>query len=226
MNGGVLRRLAAEFVGTALLLAVVVGSGIMGERLANGNTAIALLANSLATGAGLFVLILTFAPVSGAHFNPLVTASATLDRTLSLPVATGYLVAQLSGALCGVALAHTMFEARRYVGGLDGQGAHRRHFQVNGGSGLVPSALVLLLGAALWDAVLAPTVGTYIAAALVHVRRRIVANPVVTLIRGSDPYLLRHSSGLTWWIHCRARRRRRTRARIPCGCTPTPFRFD
>ena len=77
---GVIRRVAAEALGTALLLAIVVGSGIMGEKLAAGNDAVALLANTIATGAGLFVLIIMFAPISGAHFNPAVTLAAVIQR--------------------------------------------------------------------------------------------------------------------------------------------------
>jgi glycerol uptake facilitator-like aquaporin len=103
------RRVAAEFIGTALLLAVVVGSGIMGERLANGNAAIALLANSLATGGGLVALILVFGPVSGAHFNPAVSLALAASRRhawLDLP---GYLLAQLAGGIAGVWMAHAMF---------------------------------------------------------------------------------------------------------------------
>jgi glycerol uptake facilitator-like aquaporin len=102
-------RISAEALGTALLLAIVVGSGIMGERLAEGNGAVALLANSVATGAGLFTLISVFAPVSGAHFNPAVTIVAALDRTLSVPTALGYVGAQLAGAYAGVLAAHGMF---------------------------------------------------------------------------------------------------------------------
>lgn len=103
------RRIAAEAVGTAFLLAAVVGSGIMGERLAGGNVAIALLANTLATGATLAALILTFGPISGAHFNPAVTlADATLGglRWKEVP---GYILAQIAGGLLGVACAHVMF---------------------------------------------------------------------------------------------------------------------
>ena len=103
------RRLAAEFVGTALLLAVVVGSGIMGERLAEGNTAIALLGNTIATGAILVVLILIFGPVSGAHFNPAVTLSFALQRAISRLDAIAFVAVQAVGALCGVWLAHLMF---------------------------------------------------------------------------------------------------------------------
>ena len=103
------RQLLAEFLGTAALLAIVVGSGIMGERLAAGNAAVALLANSIATGAGLFVLIVTFAPVSGAHFNPAVTLLGLLRRDLALPAAALYCVVQVVGAVAGVMLAHAMF---------------------------------------------------------------------------------------------------------------------
>jgi glycerol uptake facilitator-like aquaporin len=104
------KRATAEFLGTAFLLAVVVGSGIMGERLANGNEAIALLANSLATGTGLVFLILTFAPVSGAHFNPVVTLSGFLQKNVSLREMLIYLLMQICGAFAGTAMANVMFE--------------------------------------------------------------------------------------------------------------------
>lgn len=103
------RAAAAEAIGTALLLAIVVGSGIMGERLAQGNTAIALLANSLATGAGLYALIAIFGPVSGAHFNPVVSAVSVCEGRLSRDKAIVYMLAQISGAFVGVAVAHAMF---------------------------------------------------------------------------------------------------------------------
>lgn len=103
------RRLVAEGLGTAFLLATVVGSGMMGERLAGGNVGLALLANCLATGAGLIALILTFGPVSGAHFNPVVTLSdAWLGHTRWRDVLP-YLLAQIAGAFAGVAAAHLMF---------------------------------------------------------------------------------------------------------------------
>jgi glycerol uptake facilitator-like aquaporin len=104
-----MRAVAAEFVGTALLLAIVVGSGIMGARLCAGNLAIALLANSLATGAGLVALILTFGPVSGAHLNPAVSFAAALTGALAWRRVPGYVAAQAAGALAGVALAHAVF---------------------------------------------------------------------------------------------------------------------
>lgn len=103
------RRLVAEALGTAFLLAVVVGSGIMGERLANGSVGLALLANTLATGAGLLALILTFGPVSGAHFNPVVTLVEAWRGQLRWAEVSGYVLAQCVGALAGVAMAHLMF---------------------------------------------------------------------------------------------------------------------
>ena len=104
------RRAAAEFIGTLLLLAVVIGSGIMAERLAGGNVAIALLANTLATVGGLYVLIEVFGPISGAHFNPAVSAVIAWQgamRRTELPV---YVLAQLAGAVLGAWLAHAMFD--------------------------------------------------------------------------------------------------------------------
>jgi glycerol uptake facilitator-like aquaporin len=103
------RRLAAEALGTALLLAVVVGSGIMGERLAGGNDAIALLGNTLATGAGLVVLITIFGPLSGAHFNPAVTLAFAVRREMPWRLALAYVVAQFAGGVAGVFAAHAMF---------------------------------------------------------------------------------------------------------------------
>ena len=104
------RRIIAELIGTALLLAIVVGSGIMAERLAGGNVALALLANTLATGAGLLALILLFGPVSGAHFNPLVTCSAVWLKQLDGRTALWMVAAQVIGAVGGVIAAHGMFE--------------------------------------------------------------------------------------------------------------------
>lgn len=101
--------LFSEFLGTAFLLAVVVGSGIMGERLAGGNAAIALLANSIATGAGLVAIILTFGPVSGAHLNPVVSALFAARRELAWRLVPAYALAQVAGAVVGVLASHAMF---------------------------------------------------------------------------------------------------------------------
>jgi glycerol uptake facilitator-like aquaporin len=103
------RRVISEALGTALLLAVVIGSGIMGERLAGGNAAIALLANTIATGCGLAVLILMFGTISGAHFNPVVTLSEAWQKNLPASDVVPYIVAQVIGAFAGVAAAHLMF---------------------------------------------------------------------------------------------------------------------
>jgi glycerol uptake facilitator-like aquaporin len=103
------RAAAAEAIGTGLLLAVVVGSGIMGERLAQGNMALALLANSIATGGGLYALISIFGPVSGAHFNPVISGVSVWDGRLSGYHGVAYVLAQVSGAFGGVAAAHGMF---------------------------------------------------------------------------------------------------------------------
>ncbi|HEY8923482.1 MAG TPA: MIP/aquaporin family protein [Polyangia bacterium] len=108
------RRLAAEGVGTAMLLATVVGSGIMAERLAGGNVAIALLANTVATGAGLVALILTFGGISGAHFNPVVTLADASQGGLPWREVAPYVAAQVLGAFTGVALAHLMFGASAF----------------------------------------------------------------------------------------------------------------
>src|SRR5215471_1413746 len=103
------RPIVSEFVGTALLLTAVVGSGIMGDRLSGGNVAIALLANTLATGAALVVLILTFGPISGAHYNPLVSVAEAIWGRLAWREVPLYAVVQVAGAFAGVAAAHLMF---------------------------------------------------------------------------------------------------------------------
>ena len=109
MQLDIFRRTAAEALGTAFLLAVVVGSGIMGEKLAGGNVAIALLANTVATGAGLVALILAFGSLSGAHFNPVVSLAEAIRGRFSWKDVPAYLAAQVAGAFVGVALAHAMF---------------------------------------------------------------------------------------------------------------------
>jgi len=104
------RKLLAEFLGTALLLAIVIGSGIMAERLSGGNTAIALLANTAATVGGLYILIEVLGPISGAHFNPAVSAVMTFRGNLSQIELAAYVIVQLVGAMLGAWLAHAMFE--------------------------------------------------------------------------------------------------------------------
>lgn len=109
-ENNLIKRVVAEFLGTAFLLAVVVGSGIMAQNHSNGNVALALLANTLATGAGLIALILMFANLSGAHFNPVVTLSEAWQKNLPANLILPYILAQVVGAFAGVAAAHAMFD--------------------------------------------------------------------------------------------------------------------
>ena len=109
MKSSPARRVAAEFVGTLFLVATVVGSGIMGERLADGNVAIALLANTIATGAALIALILTFGPISGAHLNPVVTLTDAMERGIAWKETPPYIFAQVLGGISGAVIAHLMF---------------------------------------------------------------------------------------------------------------------
>lgn len=104
------RKVTSEFIGTMFLIIIVVGSGIMGEKLAAGNTAIALLANAVATGAGLFILITIFGPISGAHFNPAVSTYFKIRGELKTPAWISYIAAQIAGGLLGIVIAHFIFE--------------------------------------------------------------------------------------------------------------------
>jgi glycerol uptake facilitator-like aquaporin len=175
------RRLIAEGLGTALLLAVVVGSGIMGQRLAGGNVAIALLANTMATGAGLVALILAFGPISGAHFNPVVTLADAWQGGLPWRQVPGYLVAQFLGAPLGVALAHLMF----------GEAAFTASTHVRAGAGQFASELVATFGllSVIWGCArrrpaAAPfAVGAYITSAYWFTASTSFANPAVTVAR-------------------------------------------
>lgn len=183
MTNTLTRRLAAETLGTALLLAVVVGSGIMGERLAGGNVAIALLANTLATGTGLVVLILTFGPVSGAHFNPAVTLADAWQGGLPWRDVPAYLVAQVVGAFLGVAAAHGMFDLPLYFASTHVRNGPSQWF----------SEFVATFGllAVIWGCVrrhpgAAPfAVGAYITSAYWFTASTSFANPAVTLARAA-----------------------------------------
>jgi glycerol uptake facilitator-like aquaporin len=177
-----MRSAAAEALGTALLLAAVVGSGIMGERLAQGNDALALLANSLATGLALVALIVAFMPRSGAHFNPAVTLALLLRGAFARERVLGYLIAQFGGALAGVLAAHAMFDlsllqASQTVRSSTGQWLS----EVIATFGLVFLVLSLDRKTA-WAAPFA--IGGYIAAAYWFTASTSFANPAVTLARG------------------------------------------
>jgi glycerol uptake facilitator-like aquaporin len=180
---GLSRRLAAEAVGTALLLAAVVGSGIMGERLAGGNVAIALLANTLATGAALVALILAFGPVSGAHLNPAVTlADAARGRT-PWREAVPYISAQLGGAFVGVLSAHLMFGEP-----LLAASTHARSGLAQAFSEFVATfgLLAVIFGCSTQRPSAVPVaVGAWITAAYWFTASTSFANPAVTLARAA-----------------------------------------
>lgn len=181
------RRITAEALGTALLLATVIGSGIMGEQLAAGNVAIALLANSIATGASLYALIVAFGPVSGAHFNPVVTLVVALNKQMRWREAIAYTCAQLAGAFAGVVAAHAMFGEFLFVAS--------RH-QRSGAAlwwaeGVATFGLLLvILGSARQNLpAIAAAVGAYITAAYWFTASTSFANPAVTLARtASDTF--------------------------------------
>ena len=183
MNVDLARRLAAEAIGTALLLAVVVGSGIMGEKLAGGNVAIALLANSIATGAGLVALIMTLGPVSGAHFNPVVTLVAALTGEMRGRDALAYCVVQCLAGFAGVALAHGMFELPLYFASQHVRtGAAQWVSEIAATFGL----LMVILSCAKHRAPAIPyAVGGYITAAYWFTSSTSFANPAVTLARAA-----------------------------------------
>ena len=178
------RRIVAEAVGTALLLAAVVGSGIMGERLAGGNVGVALLANTLATGAALVALILTFGPISGAHFNPAVTLADASQGGLPWPEVPGYIAAQMVGAFAGVGAANLMFGAPVFFA------SHH----VRTGSAQLFSEFVATFGllAVIWGCArrranaVPLAVGAYITAAYWFTASTSFANPAVTLARSAS----------------------------------------
>ena len=176
-----MRAALAEALGTALLLAAVVGSGIMGERLAQGNVALALLANSLATGFALVALIVAFSARSGAHFNPVVTVAFAVRAGFPWRYVTGYLVAQFMGALAGVWLAHAMFDmALLQTSAAARTGWGQWLSEVVATFGLVLVVLSCDRGRP-WSAPAA--VGAYIAAAYWFTASTSFANPAVTLAR-------------------------------------------
>ena len=181
------RRIVSEFIGTGFLVAAVVGSGIMGERLAGGNVAIALLANTIATGAALAALILTFGPISGAHLNPAVTIADAIESGVSWTVAACYVPAQCAGAICGTIAAHLMF----------GLPAIAVSHHARSGSAQVFSEFVATFGllCVIWGcsrqhSVAVPfVVAAYITSAYWFTSSTSFANPAVTIARSlSDTF--------------------------------------
>jgi glycerol uptake facilitator-like aquaporin len=179
-----LKRIVAELIGTAMLLAAVIGSGIMGERLAGGNSAIALLANSIATGCALFALIVTFAPISGAHFNPAVTLADASQGGMSWRDVPLYTAAQIAGAFAGVGIANAMFGLPVFFA------SHR----IRTGSPLLLSEGVATFGlvAVIWGCIrFRPSavpfaVAAYITGAYWFTSSTSFANPAVTLARAAS----------------------------------------
>ena len=210
------QRAAAEGLGTAFLLAAVVGSGIMAERLAGGNGALALLGNTLPTGAMLTVLILVFGPISGAHFNPTVSLAFALRGELDWPVAAVYVLCQVSGAVVGVCAAHVMFELPIW----------QLSTTVRSGPGQFVAEIVATFGllltilacAARTPAATPYAVGLYITAAYWFTASTSFANPAVTVARsfsntfagiagaGVFAFILAQSLGMIaalivgWWL--------------------------
>ena len=187
MNASLNRRIVAEATGTAMLLAAVVGSGIMADQLSSGNQAIALLANTIATGAALVALILAFGSVSGAHFNPAVTLADASQGGLAWRDVPGYVIAQCTGAVLGVWIAHAMFEQRLFM-----LSQHARS-----GPAQMFSEFVATFGlvAVIWgcsrrrSSAVPFAVGAYITAAYWFTASTSFANPAVTLARAlSDTF--------------------------------------
>lgn len=183
LAAGFPRRIASEGVGTALLLAAVVGSGIMGERLSGGNVAIALLANTIATGAALVALISTFGSISGAHLNPAVTLADASQGGMPWREVPGYLLAQVTGATSGVLAAHLMFGEP-----LLQRGSHARSSIGEIFSEFVATfgLLVVIWGCSRLRSDAVPiAVGAYITAAYWFTASTSFANPAVTLARAT-----------------------------------------
>ena len=183
MRFGFYARITAELAGTAFLLMAVVGSGIMGERLSGGNVAIALLANTVATGAALVALILTFGPISGAHFNPAVTLADASQQGIPWPEVPGYIVCQILGAFLGVGCAHLMFGLSLYSAS-----THTRS-----GASQIFSEFIATFGlmSVIWgcsrlrSSVVPFAVGAYITAAYWFTASTSFANPAVALARSA-----------------------------------------
>lgn len=192
-------RVVSEFLGTAFLVAAVVGSGIMGERLAGGNTAITLLANTIATGAALVALIFTFGPISGAHLNPAVTLADALERGTPWSEVPAYVAAQCSGGVAGAVVAHLMFGLRWYS-----WSTHARH-----GWPQLLSEFVATFGllSVIWgcsrsrSSVVPFAVASYITAAYWFTASTSFANPAVTLARSlSETFAGIRPIDVPWFI--------------------------
>jgi len=187
MGFSITQKLWAEFLGTAFLLATVIGSGIMAETLAGGNVAIALLGNTIATGAILYVLITMFGPVSGAHFNPVVTLGFWLNKDIKTGPALAFIIIQIIAAILGVWLAHAMFD----VPILQSSSKVRAGWSQGLSETVAAFGLVLsiFLAVKFKPSAVAATVGLYITAAYWFTASTSFANPAVTIARSlSDSF--------------------------------------
>lgn len=193
------RRLFAEWLGTAFLLAAVVGSGIMAEKLAGGNIALALLCNTIPTGAILVVLILIFGPLSGAHFNPAVTLAFAWRGELSRRIAAAYVAAQIAGAIAGVWIAHLMFELPLWQFSITQRTGAGQWLA----EGVATFGLLLTIFgcAARTPAAIPYAVGLYITSAYWFTASTSFANPAVTIARSlSDTFAGINPSGVVAFI--------------------------
>lgn len=199
MNTSLARRVIAEFIGTAFLVATVVGSGVMAERLANGNSAIALLANTIATGAGLVALIFTFGGISGAHFNPVVTVMDAFERGLPWREAPHYVAGQVLGGISGAIVAHVMFGLSAIsVSRHDRSGAAQAFSEFVATFGL----MCVIWGCSRLRSNAVPfAVGAYITAAYWFTASTSFANPAVTIARSlSDTFAGIRPADAPWFV--------------------------
>jgi glycerol uptake facilitator-like aquaporin len=199
MKMSLARRVVAEFLGTAFLVAAVIGSGVMGDRLANGNVAVALLANTIATGAALVALILAFGQVSGAHFNPVVTLMDALEKGLPWAETPHYVIGQVLGGITGAVVAHLMFALPAI--------SLSRH--ARSGPPQIFSEFVATFGliSVIWGCsrlrsnAVAFAVGAYITAAYWFTASTSFANPAVTIARCfSDTFAGIRPSDVPWFV--------------------------
>jgi len=196
-----MRAYLSEFTGTAMLLATVIGSGIMGETLANGNTAIALLGNTIATGSILYVLITVFGPISGAHFNPAVTIAMLISKKISMKDALIFIGLQILGAGLGVMIAHGMFGLEiLQISSKLRQGPSQGFSEVVATFGLI---LIIFGGLKVRPEAIPALVGFYITSAYWFTASTSFANPAVTLARSlSNTFAGISPNNIVMFISC------------------------
>jgi len=196
-----MRAYLSEFTGTAMLLATVIGSGIMGETLANGNTAIALMGNTIATGSILYVLITVFGPISGAHFNPAVTIAMLISKKISIKDALIFIILQILGAGLGVMIAHGMFGLEiLQISSKLRQGPSQGFSEVIATFGLI---LIIFGGLKVRPEAIPALVGFYITSAYWFTASTSFANPAVTLARSlSNTFAGISPNNIVMFISC------------------------